>query len=934
MRGVLSMKKMYLALVLVIFFVMAQSVLAVMPTWGSAPTPISVTPTRENALTDANAIFTCTACADVNYLCVGTSDSNTVATNCVATTTSINAPLSNFSGLSLSEGKNTLYFFLLNVDGNYSQTSKPADFNLDTTAPVITGSLTSNPTITDGNYYNTTSFSSVTITIPESDIDTITVTIDGTTTYHTSSPISIGAKTFYDGSHTIIIDANDNLNNRNQTPLSFTFGVDTNVPVLHDANSANRTTWTNDEAPDFVINATDNNSAMTSGTAAFSCSSTGTFQQIAFTSTTVSTFDITASAYDCNTIDGNKAVYIKVKDAAGNWSNVVSTNVLYDNTAPSTPTNLTAVGNNAEVYLSWTAPGADNLSGNAGYQIFQGDTLKTTTTSTSATVTGLTNGTSYTFKVRTYDNAGNESGDSGTASATPSSTTDNPPASTLSSEVSVKRGTIATDYVKSGTSLTVTCSYSSEVDGAKIYYKYYNPNQTDQILKGPTNDVASLEDSITVSGSYEKIGFWCYGSNSTTSTTSAIKYVYLDGTSPTLYWAFTETELSGNIIIKASASDDKLLSQVEFELNNVKYGTTKDGNTYTYTLDTNSIANGTYTLKAIATDGAGNVKEITRSITISNIVTPEQEKVKAISDAKVKKQIIEDMINYLEGKGVIINQEIKDDKAEADALLNEAELTTEIALAIEKAEGAKTIYNQINSELPESIQTFSLSKYVFDSDMLENRLIELGLAEYSEEIIEMIQNTNVERTFEVIKVGDIYQAKINIKIVNETGETVLKIIEIIPKEFATSASAIFSSHDFVIIQEDPILEFTIDAPIGSSVEFSYSIGELTEEEANALIDKNIMMQFVSPPLVTSESTNISNVLKEDNGLAFTMAIIAIVIIILIVIGIVAFVYMKKGTGTPSFGTKSAGITEKMKNKINGLGKGKDKAGPGKWKYKN
>ncbi len=70
------------------------------------------------------------------------------------------------------------------------------------------------------------------------------------------------------------------------------------------------------------------------------------------------------------------------------------------------PTGLTAAAGDTQVHLSWTAPVSDGGSPVTSYNVyratvpgFQASALVTSTTGTSATVTGLINGVTYYFRV-------------------------------------------------------------------------------------------------------------------------------------------------------------------------------------------------------------------------------------------------------------------------------------------------------------------------------------------------------------------------------------------------------------------------------------------------------------------------------------------------------------------------------------------------------
>lgn len=91
-----------------------------------------------------------------------------------------------------------------------------------------------------------------------------------------------------------------------------------------------------------------------------------------------------------------------------------------DTTPPSAPTDLHVTGTTASsVTLTWTAS-TDNV-GVTGYRVLDGGSVAATVTGTSARVSGLSAGTSYTFTVVATDAAGNVSAASNATTATTAS---------------------------------------------------------------------------------------------------------------------------------------------------------------------------------------------------------------------------------------------------------------------------------------------------------------------------------------------------------------------------------------------------------------------------------------------------------------------------------------------------------------------------------
>ena len=89
--------------------------------------------------------------------------------------------------------------------------------------------------------------------------------------------------------------------------------------------------------------------------------------------------------------------------------------------APGAPQNLTVVGGNGEVVLSWDAPASDGGAAITDYEYRinrSGPWIPIGSTDTTHTVTGLDNGTEYTFQVRAVNAAG-RSASTNRAEATP-----------------------------------------------------------------------------------------------------------------------------------------------------------------------------------------------------------------------------------------------------------------------------------------------------------------------------------------------------------------------------------------------------------------------------------------------------------------------------------------------------------------------------------
>jgi fibronectin type 3 domain-containing protein len=138
----------------------------------------------------------------------------------------------------------------------------------------------------------------------------------------------------------------------------------------------------------------------------------------------------TTSGYTDSGLSADTAYTYRVRayDNTGNnsgYSNTASASTRPETTPPTVPGNLNATAlSPSEISLGWGASTDEGGSGLAGYKIERcmgsectNFTQIGTTTATNYTDTGLNGDTSYSYQVRAYDNAGNNSGYSNAASA-------------------------------------------------------------------------------------------------------------------------------------------------------------------------------------------------------------------------------------------------------------------------------------------------------------------------------------------------------------------------------------------------------------------------------------------------------------------------------------------------------------------------------------
>src|SRR5438034_762887 len=165
------------------------------------------------------------------------------------------------------------------------------------------------------------------------------------------------------------------------------------------------------------------------------------------------------------------------------------------NSPPSAPQNLVATGGNAQVGLTWQAPGSNGGSPITNYKIYRGgapstETLLTTVGAvTSYTDTAVTNGVTYYYQVSAVNNVG-EGPRSNEASATPTAPATPPGA---------PQGLVAT---AGDATVTLTWSAPSSNGGSPItnYRIYRSTTGGGETLQATIGNVLTYSDTSVTNG--------------------------------------------------------------------------------------------------------------------------------------------------------------------------------------------------------------------------------------------------------------------------------------------------------------------------------------------------------------------------------------------------------------------------------------------------
>ncbi len=552
-----------------------------------------------------------------------------------------------------------------------------------------------------------------------------------------------------------------------------------------------------------------------------------------------------------------------------------------DKTAPRAPQKITAEPQeDGSIVVTWE-PSIDQGSQTAGikgYNIYRGMTMDFEPNDSSLVSIeqpettyhdigefldwGLEEGRTYFYKISAIDNAGNVGN-----------------LSVLSFAETVSKCSLALNSsIPAATNESTLGIEISDANGLTMYRSKIDVTKTG----GEPETFVEQDNRTSIATTYEfesegTYKFRLYAVDDVVGDACDTEYLVIyDTTPPTISITSHNGKaiVTGEIELSAVASDDgggfSGIESVVFNYakENGSFGSIpaeKSGDTYTASWDTIHVDNGRYTITATVTDRAGNTATDETTVIIKNMGNTIQETRNLIDAAREKQKSAQDKEKILAAANVYTD-EFYNRVEWADGNLALAKKELDIAdyeISQRISEKAIGLYGEALDSI--SVADYKQEEYIYNKEQARTLFSSTGLATHLvDEATEMVNNHEITRSLKLTKVteGELtyYVANIVVRFKNlDLNAFPITVVEVVPKEFSQNASAIRSSRDFNILREDPIIMFDVGTvSSGKEIELTYGTGKpLTEEDAEKILEDNIINKFASAPIVVNMTGGVS-----------------------------------------------------------------------------